>query len=119
MNEIVLVHGAWHGAWCWERLVPLLGNAGHCATTPTLTGSGDRAGELSQDVTLARHVDDIVATLDKADMHEVILVGHSYSGMVITAVADPCPYRFSRAGVRLLPLTLTDAGSNESTPATT
>ncbi len=57
MNEIVLVHGAWQGAWCWDRVVPLLEGAGRVVVTPTLTGSGARAAELSPAVTLEHHVE--------------------------------------------------------------
>ena len=88
MNEIVLVHGAWQGAWCWERVVPLLQAAGRVALTPTLTGSGTRAVELSPGVTLQHHIDDVAAILADGDLHDVMLVGHSYSGMVITGVAE-------------------------------
>ena len=95
MSEIVLVHGAWQGAWCWQPLVAILRDAGRAVATPTLTGSGDRAGELSADVTLERHVDDVVATLVDGDRRGVILVGHSYSGMVITGVAERVPERLA------------------------
>jgi pimeloyl-ACP methyl ester carboxylesterase len=95
MNEIVLVHGAWQGAWCWERVVPLLERAGRVVTAPTLTGSGNRAAELSPDVTLERHVDDVVTELNDHDRRGVVLVGHSYSGMVITGVAERVPERLA------------------------
>ena len=88
MNDIVLVHGAWQGAWCWQRVVPLLQVAGRVVVTPTLTGSGTRAAELSEAVTLQHHVDDVVAELVDGDLHDVTLVGHSYSGMVISGVAE-------------------------------
>jgi pimeloyl-ACP methyl ester carboxylesterase len=95
MTEIVLVHGAWQGAWCWEKVVPLLERAGRVVTAPTLTGSGTRAAELSPGVTLEHHVDDVVAELTDNDRHDVVLVGHSYSGMVITGVAERVPERLA------------------------
>lgn len=102
MNEIVLVHGAWQGGWCWDRVAPLLGAAGRVVLTPTLTGSGDRTAELSPAVTLEHHVDDIVDLLVGRDLRGVVLVGHSYSGMVITGVAE-------RAAERLAALVFVDA----------
>lgn len=102
MNEIILVHGAWQGAWCWERVVPLLEEAGRVVLTPTLAGSGERAAELSATVTLEGHVDDVVAELVDGDRRDVVLVGHSYSGMVITGVAE-------RVADRLAGLVFVDA----------
>jgi pimeloyl-ACP methyl ester carboxylesterase len=68
------------GAWYWDRVVPLLQAAGRIVLTPTLIGSGTRAAELSAAVTLRRHVEDVVAVLADGDLHDVVLVGHSYSG---------------------------------------
>lgn len=84
----VLVHGAWHGGWCWTRVAPLLRAAGHLVYTPSLTGLGDRAHLAHPDVDLAVHVQDIVQLIDMEDLQRVILVGHSYAGMVITGVAE-------------------------------
>lgn len=86
--DIVLVHGAWQGAWCWDRVVPLLQQAGHRVHTPTLTGSGERAAELTPDVTLDDHLADVSAVVDRLDDGPVLLVGHSYAGMVISGAAD-------------------------------
>jgi pimeloyl-ACP methyl ester carboxylesterase len=83
----VLVHGAWHGGWCWTTLAPLLRAAGHAVFTPTLTGLGERAHQLAPAVDLATHVLDVAAVLECEDLREVILVGHSYGGMVIAGVA--------------------------------
>jgi pimeloyl-ACP methyl ester carboxylesterase len=102
MTVIVLVHGAWQGAWCWEPVAALLRAAGHDVVTPTLTGSGDRSEALSPAVTLTDHVNDVIAELDTRDLREVMLVGHSYAGMVITGVAE-------RAADRLSVLTFVDA----------
>ena len=88
MATYVLVHGAGHGGWCWQRVAPLLRAAGHDVFTPTLTGLGERAHLLSPDVGLETHVTDVTALLACEDLAEVILVGHSYGGVVITGVAD-------------------------------
>ena len=84
----VLVHGAWHGGWCWKKLIPLLRAAGHDLFAPTLTGLGERAHLLSPQVGLNSHIEDIVALFEYEDLKNVILVGHSYGGMVITGVAE-------------------------------
>ena len=88
MASYVLVHGAWHGGWCWRRVTPLLRTAGHEVYTPTLTGLGERAHLLSPDVGLDTHAQDITGVLEFEDLRDVTLVGHSYGGMVITAVAE-------------------------------
>jgi pimeloyl-ACP methyl ester carboxylesterase len=86
--DIVLVHGGWHGGWCWRRLSPLLRAAGHEVHIPTLTGVGDRAHLASPGVGLATHVEDVVAGLEMDDVHDAVLVGHSSSGAVITGAAQ-------------------------------
>lgn len=96
MATFVLVHGAWHGGWCWRKVVPLLEAAGHAVYAPTLTGLAERAAELSPDVGLDTHIQDIAGLLVDNDLHEVILVGHSYGGMVITGAADQEPERIGR-----------------------
>ena len=88
MATYVLVHGAGHGGWCWQRVAPLLRAAGHEVHTPTLTGLGDRSHLLSPDVSLDTHITDIAAMLISEDLREAILVGHSYGGIVITGAAD-------------------------------
>jgi pimeloyl-ACP methyl ester carboxylesterase len=88
MATYVLVHGGGHGGWCWDRLAPLLRTAGHDVRTPTLPGLAERADELSPAIDLDAHIDDVVALLERDDLTDVILVGHSYGGMVITGVAD-------------------------------
>lgn len=91
----VLVHGAWHGGWCWKKLTPSLRAAGHEAYAPTLTGMGDRSDELTPEVGLGMHIMDITAVLEYEDLHEVVLVGHSYGGMVISGVAEKTPERIA------------------------
>jgi pimeloyl-ACP methyl ester carboxylesterase len=88
MAMFLLIHGAWHGGWCWQKVTPLLRAAGHEVCAPTLTGLGARAHLLSPEVTLETHVQDVVGVLEYEDCRDVVLVGHSYGGMVITAVAD-------------------------------
>src|SRR5262245_60896718 len=78
----VLVHGAWHGGWCWGKVTPLLQQGGHRVFAPTLTGLGERAHLLSSAVDLTTHVQDVTAVLEYEDLREAILVGHSYGGMV-------------------------------------
>jgi pimeloyl-ACP methyl ester carboxylesterase len=91
----VLVHGAWHGGWCWRRLAPLLRAAGHEVVTPTLTGLGERSHLAHPEVGLATHVEDIVQVLVYEDLSGVVLVGHSYGGIVITGVAERVPERLA------------------------
>lgn len=84
----VLIHGGGHGGWCWSRVAALLRAAGHEVYTPTLTGLGERAHLLTPRVGLSTHVQDVVNLLTYDDLDDVILVGHSYGGMVLTGVAD-------------------------------
>ena len=95
MATFVLVHGAWHGGWCWDRVAPLLRGEGHEVHAPTLTGLSERAHLLSPQVGLDAHVEDVVRLLDVLDLHEVVLVGHSYAGQVVSAVADRRPAALS------------------------
>jgi len=88
MATYVLVHGGGHGGWCYQKVAPLLRTAGHDVYTPTLTGLGERAHLLRDDVDLDMHIRDVVAVLRYENLRDVILVGHSYGGMVITGVAD-------------------------------
>lgn len=88
MATYVLVHGGAHGGWCYQRVARILRSAGHEVYTPTMTGVGERSHLLSPDVDLDLHIQDIVAVLEYEDLRDVILVGHSYGGMVITGVAD-------------------------------
>jgi pimeloyl-ACP methyl ester carboxylesterase len=84
----VLVHGAWHGSWCWKRIRSALQAAGHEVFTPTLTGVGERAHLLSRDVNLDTHIADIVNLIRWEELTDVILCGHSYAGCVIRGAAD-------------------------------
>lgn len=88
LPQFVLVHGAWHGAWCWSRVLPLLRAAGHAVHAVTLTGLAERAHLLSKDIRIATHVADVAGTIAFEELDDVVLVGHSYGGNVITATAD-------------------------------
>ena len=88
MATYVLVHGAWGGGWYWERTARLLRASGHEVFTPTLTGNGERSHLLTPEVGLETHVADIMAVLRYERLSDVVLVGHSYGGMVVSAVAD-------------------------------
>ena len=95
MADFVLVHGAWHGAWCWRKLLPGLWRAGHRAFAVDLTGLGARAHLDRPGLGLADHVTDVVATLEAEELSRVVLVGHSYAGVVITGVAERCAERLA------------------------
>ena len=103
MATYVLVHGACHGGWCWRRVAPLLRAARHEVFTPTLTGLGERAHLAHRGIDLEAHIQDVAAVLAYEELREVVLVGHSYAGLVITGVAE-------RAADRLAQLVYLDAG---------
>lgn len=88
MARYVLVHGGGHGGWCYQPVARLLRERGHEVYTPTLTGLGEREHLLSPTIDLDTHITDVVKLLQFEDLTEVILVGHSYGGMVVTGVAD-------------------------------
>ncbi len=94
--EFVLVHGSFCGGWIWQRLAPLLQAAGHRVTCPTLTGLGERSHLLSPAVDLNTHIKDVGNVLFYEDIRGAVLVGHSYSGMVITGVAQTVPERVAQ-----------------------
>jgi pimeloyl-ACP methyl ester carboxylesterase len=95
MSTFLLVHGAWHSGRCWERVVPLLESAGHRVYAPSLTGYGDRAHLLGPEVGLDTHVADVVTLIREQDLTDVVLVGHSYAGLVISSVANQVPDRIA------------------------
>jgi pimeloyl-ACP methyl ester carboxylesterase len=92
----VLVPGAWAGAWEWGRVVPLLRAAGHDVYATTPTGLGDRAHLATPAIDLDTHITDLVNVLEFEDLHDVVLVGWSYSGMIITGVAEQVPERLAQ-----------------------
>ncbi|MBL8380023.1 MAG: alpha/beta hydrolase [Burkholderiales bacterium] len=91
MSRFVLVHGGWHGGWCWARLAARLRAAGHDVYTPTLTGLGEREHLCTPAVGLETHTVDILNLLHFERLSDVILVGHSYGGTIITLAADRVP----------------------------
>lgn len=106
-TAIVLVHGSWHGAWCWHRVLPLLRGAGVDTHAVALTGVGERAHLLSPAVGIDTHVQDVIGLIETEELQRVVLVGHSYAGNLITCVAD----RLQRAHPGLLRhLVYLDAG---------
>ena len=91
----VLVHGAWHGGWCYARVAELLRARGYRVFTPTLTGLGERAHLADLDISLRTHITDIVNVLKYEDLHDVVLCGHSYGGMVISGAVEVVPERIA------------------------
>ncbi len=95
MSTFILVHGAWRSTGTWDLLVPLLEKHGHHVMTPVLSGLGSDQAHLSADNTLRKHIDDVSVALSKT-RGDVILVGHSYAGMIISGVAETCASRVRR-----------------------
>lgn len=93
MANFVLVHGAWHGGWCWRRVVDALHARGHRAHAVTLTGLGERAHLLSSLITLETHIEDVANAIEAEEFGDVVLAVHSYAGMIGTAIADRMPQR--------------------------
>lgn len=89
----VIVHGAWGGGWAFKKVQQLLNADGHTVYRPTLTGQGERVHLASPEVGLETHIIDVVNTILYEDLHDIVLVGHSYGGMVVTGVADRIPDR--------------------------
>ena len=102
MAVFVLVHGAFHGGWCYARVAALLRQQGHDVFTPTLTGLGERAHLTASPIDLSTHIEDVVNVLTCEELEQVVLCGHSYAGMVITGVA-------ARMGKRIDTLVYLDA----------
>ena len=88
MSTFVLIHGAWHGGWCWSRVAKLLRAQGHEVHTPTLAGMGEHAHLASKQITLDTHIEDVVNYLEAYELTDVVLAGHSYGCAIITAAAD-------------------------------
>ena len=102
MATFVVCHGAWSAGWAWRKMRPLMKDAGHTLITPTYTGLGERGHLASPAVDLELHIRDVTAVLEFEDLTDVVLIGHSYGGMVATGVAD-------RAGARIAQLVYLDA----------
>src|SRR3954469_16669204 len=95
MATFVLVHGAWHGSWCWARVRRALADRGHRVFTPTSTGVGERSHLLARGIDLQVHVDDVANLIRWEQLESVILCGHSYGGCVISGVAEALPDRIA------------------------
>ena len=95
-QTFVLVHGAWHGAWCWERVIGPLRARGHRVTAPTQTGLGERSHLMSAENDLAVFTDDVVNHILWEDLTDVVLVGHSFGGNSISGAAEKIPERIRR-----------------------
>lgn len=96
MSTFVICHGAWSAGWAWKKVRPLLQAAGHEIHTPTYTGLGDRAHHSQASIGLDTHIEDTAAFIEYEDLTNVILVGHSYGGMVATGVAERMPSRLAK-----------------------
>lgn len=94
-KTFVLVHGAWHGGWCWRQVSDALVKKGHRVFTPTLTGLGERSHLLNKSINLTTHVTDIVNVVQFEDLSNIVLVGHSYGGIIISGVAEQIADRIS------------------------
>ena len=95
-NTYVIVHGAWGGGWDWRVVDSMLTRHGHKVVRVTLTGLGEKVHLASPEIGLSTHIMDVVNTILWEDLHDIVLVGHSYGGMVITGVADKVPERIRR-----------------------
>lgn len=93
MTTFVLLHGAFHGGWCWSRVTPLLRAAGHDVFTPTQTGLGERAHLLHHGITLTTFADDLIGVLEAEELTDAVLVGHSFGGAAISGAAERVPER--------------------------
>jgi pimeloyl-ACP methyl ester carboxylesterase len=96
MTTFVVTHGAWGAGWFWKKMRPLMHARGHAIFTPTYTGIGERAHLLQRSVNLETHITDVLQVLKFEDLHQVVLVGHSYGGMVATGVADRAADRIAQ-----------------------
>ncbi len=96
MARFLLLHGAWHGGWCWDRVADILATAGHEVCCPTYTGLADRSAELTAETGLATFVQDVEAALAATDWERFTVVGHSFGGLVATLVADRHHRRIDR-----------------------
>ena len=88
VTTFVVAHGAWSSAWAWKKMRPLMRAAGHELWTPSYTGLGERAHLASPAVDLDTHIQDVVGAIEMEDLRDIVLIGHSYGGMVATGVAD-------------------------------
>jgi pimeloyl-ACP methyl ester carboxylesterase len=96
VTVFVVAHGAWSAAWAWKKMRPLLAAGGHELWTPTYTGLGERAHLAGPAIDLDTHIADVIGMLKMEDLRDVVLIGHSYGGMVATGVADRARERIAQ-----------------------
>jgi pimeloyl-ACP methyl ester carboxylesterase len=96
MKNFILVHGAWHGSWVWHKIVPRLQQLKINVWCPTLAGFAERADNSSKNITLSDHICEIQNLIISNKLNDVVLIGHSYGGMVITGVANNLPERIAK-----------------------
>lgn len=96
MVDVVVAHGAWSAGWAWKKMRPLMAGRGHRLWNPTYTGVGERVHLAHSKVDLSVHIQDVVGMLEFEDLADIVLIGHSYGGMVATGVADRAAGRISR-----------------------
>jgi len=96
MATILVAHGAWSAGWAWKKMHPLLAAHGHRLVTPTYTGLGERAHLAHRALDLEAHIEDLLAVIEFENLSDIVLVGHSYGGMVATGVADRLPQRIAQ-----------------------
>jgi pimeloyl-ACP methyl ester carboxylesterase len=87
-KTFLVCHGAWSAGWAWKKMHPLMQAAGHRLVTPTYTGLGERAHLAHRGIDLDAHIEDMLNVIKYEDLCDIVLVGHSYGGMVATGVAD-------------------------------
>lgn len=96
MATFVVAHGAWAAGWSWKKMRPLMAARDHTLFTPSYAGIGERAHLANPDIDLEMHIADVLGVLEFEDLRDVVLIGHSYGGMVATGVADRARERLSR-----------------------
>jgi pimeloyl-ACP methyl ester carboxylesterase len=87
-KTFLVCHGAWSAGWAWKKMHPLMQAAGHRLVTPSYTGLGERAHLAHRELDLESHIQDMLNVIQYEDLRDIVLVGHSYGGMVATGVAD-------------------------------
>jgi pimeloyl-ACP methyl ester carboxylesterase len=114
MTTYVLVHGGWHGGWCWRPVVARLEAEGHTVHAPTLTGLAERRHLIDAVTGPDTHVEDVVQLIEWEDLRDIVLVGHSYGGTIVTGVASRVPDRIARL-VYLDAMVPTESGQSPTT----
>src|SRR5437867_7153505 len=87
-KTFLVCHGAWSAGWAWKKMHPLMQAAGHRLVTPSYTGLGERAHLAHPAINIDTHIEDMLNVIKYEDLRDIVLIGHSYGGMVATGVAD-------------------------------